>query len=328
MTPGHPLDSHLLTRRQFSLGTVLAGATLAMPCFRSVGLASQADLASTGLPTLDVTINVDGFEGIPDTLEAGRYLINATVAADVGEEGAAIAFLQPYNMTADEFFGAIGGPAAGASPAAEASPPAAGGEEGGDEEEPEILPTFVYQSKFAGGVAAPSGESASGVIDLTPGEWIAWGDDPEASQQPVVLNVTGDLPAEMTEPDADIMVTLVDFAITVEGTLTAGDHIVRIENQGAQPHFFELDTVPAGTTNDDLNALIEGFMTGTPPADGVSEEDFTPVVYTPTQSIGTVTWHMLSLEAGTYAASCWFPTAGVGDPHAFHGMHTVFEVTG
>jgi hypothetical protein len=326
MTSGHPLDSRLLTRRQFSLGTALAGATLAMPYFRNVSLASQADLASIGLPTLDITITADGFEGIPDTLEAGRYLINATAAAEVGEDGAAIAFIQPYNMTADAFFSEIGGPTAGASPAAEASPPADGGEEG--EEGPEILPTFVYQSKFAGGVAAPSGKSASGVVDLTPGEWIAWGDDPEASQQPIVLNVTGDFPADAAEPEADIMVTLVDFAITVEGTLTAGDHIVRIENQGAQPHFFELDTVPAGTTNDDLNALIEGFMTGTPPADGVSEDEFMPVVYTPTQSIGTMTWHVISLEAGTYAASCWFPTAGVGDPHAFHGMHTVFEVTG
>ena len=65
---------------------------------------------------------------------------------------------------------------------------------------------------------------------------------------------------------------------------------------------------------------------GTPAAGGLTEEDFQPVLYTPTQSIGTTTWTKARLDAGTYAAVCWFPTAGIGDPHAVHGMHTVFEV--
>ena len=30
------------------------------------------------------------------------------------------------------------------------------------------------------------------VLDLTPGEWIVWGDDPSAPQAPVALTVTGD----------------------------------------------------------------------------------------------------------------------------------------
>ena len=35
----------------------------------------------------------------------------------------------------------------------------------------------------------------------------------------------------------------------------------------------------------------------------------------------------VSLEAGTYAAACFFPTAGTGEPHAMKGMHTVFTVS-
>jgi hypothetical protein len=124
-------------------------------------------------------------------------------------------------------------------------------------------------------------------------------------------------------------VLLIDFGIMVEGSLTAGDHVLRIENQGAQPHFLELDKIPDGITNDDLAAVLEGFTTGTPAAVAFNPDtDFEFVMYTPTQSIGTLTWTTVTLEAGTYAATCWFPTAGIGDPHAFHGMHTVFEVTG
>ena len=165
------------------------------------------------------------------------------------------------------------------------------------------------------------------VIDLTEGEWIAWGDDPESSQAPVVVSVTGEFPTDVAEPDANVMMTLVDFGIMVEGNLVAGEHVLRIENLGAQPHFVDLEIVPAGTTNEDLAGLLATVMTGgTPAAGGLSEADLQPVLYTPTQSIGTITWTKATLEAGTYAAVCWFPTAGLGDPHALHGMHTVFDV--
>lgn len=312
------LDSYSLTRRRFTLGTALAAAGLAIPRMENA-LAAQADLAGLGLPTIDVTITADGYEGVPETLSAGRYLLNAT-AEDV-PEGGAVAFFQPYRMSAEEFFSVIGGP-----PPAEGSPVTEeGGEDGGEEEGP--LPTFVYQSKFAGGVVAVPGAPGMAVIDLTEGEWIAWGDDPGASQAPVVVTVTGEFPADETEPEADLMAMLIDFEIMVEGNLVAGEHVLRVENQGAQPHFLELDIVPEGTTDEDVAALIGSFLTGTPTAGALTEEDFQMGTYTPTQSIGTVTWTKVTLETGTYAAMCWFPRAGVGDPHAFHGMHMVFEVS-
>ena len=317
------LDQISLSRRHLTLGAALAAAGIAISRPGASTVAQGVDLASAGLPTIDVTITATGYDGIPETLEAGRYLLNATLAEGI-EEGLAVAFLQPFGMSAEEFLGVFGPPPAAASPAAEAAPE---GEEGGEEEEP--LPTFVYQSKFAGGALADPGTPGSGVIDLTEGEWIAWGDEPGAAQMPVVVTVTGEFPADVAEPDADINVLLIDFGIMVEGSLTAGDHVLRIENQGAQPHFLELDKIPDGITNDDLAAVLEGFTTGTPAAVAFNPDtDFEFVMYTPTQSIGTLTWTTVTLEAGTYAATCWFPTAGIGDPHAFHGMHTVFEVTG
>ncbi len=189
------------------------------------------------------------------------------------------------------------------------------------------LPTFVYQSRFAGGVVAMPGMPGTAVIDLTEGEWIGWGDDPTSPQSPVVVSVTGAFPTDVTEPDADVMLTLVDFGIMVEGNLVAGEHVLQIENLGAQPHFVDLEIVPSGTTNEDVAELLEAVMTGgTPAAGGLTEADLQPVLFTPTQSIGTTTWTKATLEAGTYAAVCWFPTAGIGDPHALHGMHVVFDV--
>jgi hypothetical protein len=321
--------AYVLTRRQFTLGAALGAAALAAGRWMPSASAQSSDLASLGYPTLDVTITADGFAGIPETLPAGRYLLNAT-AEDV-PDGAAIAFLSPYEMSAEEFFAFLGGGAPPASPeAGDAAPVAEGsptGDEGGDGEGP--LPSFVYQSKFAGGVLAAPGMPGTAVIDLTEGEWIAWGDDPEAAQMPVVVTVTGEFPADAAEPDADVMALLVDFAITVDGNLTAGEHVLRVENQGAQPHFLELDKVPAGTTNQDLADLLNYFLTGTPTPGGLTEQDLgqEAFFFSPTQSIGTTTWTKMSLDAGTYAAFCFFPTAGVGDPHAFHGMHTVFEVS-
>jgi hypothetical protein len=63
-------------------------------------------------------------------------------------------------------------------------------------------------------------------------------------------------------------------------------------------------------------------------AGGLSEGDLQPVFFSPTQSIGTVTFHQVELTAGTFLAACFFPTAGTGAPHAANGMVEVFKVSG
>ena len=101
----------------------------------------------------------------------------------------------------------------------------------------------------------------------------------------------GSTPENPVDPGADLKFTLYEFGIMVEGEMTAGDHIVQIENIGAQPHFLELDTAPPGTTNDDVTAYVASFMSGTPvPQGGLQVSDFVYLTYTPTQSISTSTW--------------------------------------
>jgi hypothetical protein len=37
-----------------------------------------------GLPALDITVSTTGYEGIPEALDAGRYLITVTPTDDTG----------------------------------------------------------------------------------------------------------------------------------------------------------------------------------------------------------------------------------------------------
>src|SRR5688500_9858070 len=65
-------------------------------------------VADLGLPTLDVTVTADGYEGIPESLEAGRYLVTVSASEDTGEFGGGVSFIQPAGMTGDEFISMLG----------------------------------------------------------------------------------------------------------------------------------------------------------------------------------------------------------------------------
>jgi hypothetical protein len=330
----HQLLSRSVTRRQFAGGAAAGAAALALlpaPALFAAQATPTADFASLGYPELKVTITDTGFEGIPDTLTAGRYLLTATAKtsgqASPDQQPPTVAFVSPTpaGMSAADFMQALAGPPASASPAAGATP-AAGGEQGGGEEQQ--LPLFIYQMKLAGGTLVLPGQTAQVVIDLTAGEWLAWGDDPSSPLKPVVFKVTGDFPADVKDPEADITATLIDFAIQLEGNLTAGKHVIKVQHHGAQPHFLELDKGPDTMTKEMVQAALAGEMSGTPAANGISDNELQPIFYSPTQSIGTTTWHQVDLPAGTYLAACFFPTAGTGVPHAMNGMIDVVKITG
>lgn len=318
------------TRRQFTIGSIVAGAALVLPRITVVAAAARqnADLAVTGLPTLDITVLNDGYEGVPETLEAGRYHVTVRINENNAFGGfGGVAFMQPpAGMSPDEFLAAFGiGPHL-ASPEQGGASPAAAGENGGG------LPAVVHQAAYAGGtVIGPEGSPRSIVLDLTAGQWIAWADEPSAPQAPVIFTVTGAFPNEVAEPESDIAVTLVDFGINVDGNLVAGDHTLAIENQGAEPHFLLLDRYlgDLDLDNDFMTAALEAEMSGAAMPDGFDPEtDLESVAISLTQSTGTTTWLEVSLVAGTYLATCFFPTAGTGVPHAMMGMHQVFTVTG
>lgn len=330
-----------LSRRKFTLGATIAGAGLLLPLAHQRAFADHHDFSGLDLPTLDVTVTANAYEGVPESLEAGRYLVTVTAGEDTGEFGGGVAFLQPAGMTGDEFITMLGemmGPpdesgvgSAAATPiaggAVEASPAAGGGEMMGP-------PPFLFESTMAGGAYAPPGMSAQVVLDLTPGSWVAWGDDPAAPQPPIAFEVTGDMPAELTEPGSGATLTMSEYAIEVtEGELTTGSYVVRVDNIGAQPHFVGIVKVPDGLTADQLTTALDeemqAQMSGTPPAysDFNPEEEAEDVAFSGTQSTGTSQWiQLMDVQAGTHVMICFFPDISDGAPHAFHGMYAIVEV--
>lgn len=321
-----------VSRRHFIAGGASLAALSLMATRVSHGVSAQSssDLTSLGYPELDITVTNTTFEGVPDSTAAGRYLVNVTNQMDENANGPAIAAFMsptPVGMTAAEFLEALSGMGGGGA----AASPAADGNEGDQEnsdEESGPLPLFIYQIYFAGGVAAAPGQAGQAVVDLKPGEYVVWGDDPSMPQQPVVMTVTGDFPENVQDPDADITATLIDFAIQFEGNLTPGSHIMKVQHQGAQPHFLEVDKGPDSMTKDQVMAALMSEGSATPAADGLDESAIQPVFYSPTQSIGTVTFQNIDFEEGTFLAACFFPTAGTGVPHAMEGMIDVFKVSG
>lgn len=292
-------------------------------------VAAQDDAFSDlGLPELDVNFTTTAFEGIPEELAAGRYLLTLTAAEDT-DFGGGIAFVQPDGMSAREFLEALAGPpdVAGADASPELETEATPG--GEDEEMGGAPPEFFFTSTYAGGIGAQSGQSAQVVLDLTPGEWIAWGDDPSASQEPVIVTVTGEMPTDLPEPESGATLTMAEYSIEVtEGELATGPQVVKVTNVGAQPHFLFIAQGPDSMTYEQVAAVLESEMTGTPAAvDFDPDADLIPVSFTGTQSMNTDIWISVDLEAGKYALLCFFPDIESGMPHAYEGMYNVIEVT-
>ena len=317
-------------RFTLTLGALLMALTLVVPVATAQEATPTGGLAAAGLPELEVSVTEAGYEGIPDEVEAGRYLVTVTVAEELAEFGGGIAFIQaPSEMASDEFITAYMSPPdesgvgdAAATPiSGGAATPGAGG-----------LPDFLFTARYAGG-AYSFGGPAQVVIDLTPGEWIAWADDPEAPQDPVIFQVTGDMPTDLPEPGSSATITMAEYVIEVsEGELTPGQQVVRIDNVGAQPHFIGWFQGPDDMTQEQIDVLLDeemqGEMTGTPVAySGLNpEEDLIPITFTATQSTNTSIWITVDLEAGTHGLACFFPDLGDGRPHAYHGMFNVVEV--
>jgi hypothetical protein len=285
-------------------------------------LAQEATPASAfadlGLPELNVSLSATAIDGIPETLAAGRYLLTVTAAADL-ESGGGVEFLQPVGVTVDEYMAENAGPPeeTGATPVAEG------------EEEMGGPPPFFYDSIFAGGVLAPPGGSAQGVIDLTPGAWIVEvNSESSETTLAVAFEVTGEMPIDLPEPESGATITMGEYLIKVtDGELTSGAQVVKIENVGAQPHFIVAVRTTVEITEDDVAAVLEAEMTGTPAAvDFDPDEDFVDAFFTGVQSTGTSMWVSLDLQPGAYVLLCFFPDMGDGLPHAYHGMVELVEV--
>ena len=319
---------------------------LAVTALAAVGLTSVAAQDATpgpvednllpdlfGLPELQITLTDAGFEGVPAETQAGWTVVTFTAET---ADGGAVGFVQlPEGKTVDDLaaISQMAGEEGEASPAAMgdmASPAASQGED---------PLAWIFQTYIAGGVGAEAGQTVQGIINLEPGNYAVWADDPFVPIPPVAMTVTENAmasPVAATEFGATATITEVGtsdgFDFQVSGQLQPGPQVIEIHNDSDQPHFVVSSWFQDPITEDEVMQFLmeeeggtpEAEMGGTPPAEsGEPPLSF----YAAIQSAGTTQYIAANLQPGYHVLLCFVPdpTRG-GVPHAFEGMIEVVPV--
>jgi hypothetical protein len=128
--------------------------------------------------------------------------------------------------------------------------------------------------------------------------------------RPFVVRASGDDTTRQAVPEPTVTVRLLDYSFSLSGTLTAGHHVFRVHNDGAEPHELGLMKLSPGKTWEDFEAWTR-TPNGPPPATvqgGVAA--LAPLAEAYFDS---------DLTPGQYTLFC-FVTAPDGRPHTEHGM--------
>lgn len=179
----------------------------------------------------------------------------------------------------------------------------------------------------AGGpnAAAPGGSSNLTMV-MQPGNYAIVCFIPDAKGVPHVmhgmakaLTVTPNATANMTDPAADITVTLKDYEFDFSQPLTAGKHTLKIETAPGQPHEFTFFQLMPGKTAADLTKYVETGMQGPPPG--------MPLGGLAGDAAGMPGFYDVDLKPGDYAIICFLEDAKDGKPHYTHGMIKQIKIT-
>jgi len=130
----------------------------------------------------------------------------------------------------------------------------------------------------------------------------------------VVPSTTPSAPA----PESDMTVTMVDFAFQPSGPFTSGHHVIKVVNDGSQPHEMEVVQLAPGKTMDDL---AKWGQTYAGPLPGTSLGGAAPM------SPGQVEYVPFDFTAGNYALLCFVIDPKNHMPHLAEGMVLTFTIS-
>jgi len=181
--------------------------------------------------------------------------------------------------------------------------------------------------RFVGGPngIAP-GQEATSTVALTPGNYVVICFIPSTDGVPHAmkgmlrpLTVTSAAATAGELPAAGDTVRLADYKFESSRPLTAGHHVILVENAAQQPHELVLLQLAPGKTSADFGRwATTGGMKGPPPAmpmGGVGVID-----------PGATGTFPADLATGKYGLICFVPDAKDGKPHLMHGMVKDFKV--
>lgn len=265
--------------------------------------ASAGMLAGLGYDVLNVSTDGTTITA-PTEVKAGRYLLD--IENTSGIDDASFSFYGPRDgKTVEELSADFAAADLNAGP-----------------------PDWYFQIDMIGG---SSGSPV--VIEIPAGEWLLgamfFAED-SASFASQVVTVTGEMPS-YPAVDGQVDVTLVDMAIDMPDTVTAGPHVWQVTNTGAMPHFLWIMNPGGPVTQEDAINGIKLFyeMSDATPAAAGSIQDpstWTDVGGSDTLTNGITSLIGLDLEPGTYIAFCFVEGPGDLGSHALNGMTKVFTV--
>jgi hypothetical protein len=126
----------------------------------------------------------------------------------------------------------------------------------------------------------------------------------------LVVRANGATAASRTAPESGVVIRLVEYRFSISAPLTAGRHMIRVENMGAEPHEVGLVKLAPGKTRQDREAWLKN-LEGPPPASSVGGVS--------SLAANTEAYFEADLAPGDYVFFC-LVTAPDGRPHTAHGM--------
>ena len=163
------------------------------------------------------------------------------------------------------------------------------------------------------------GASSAATVTLEPGTYAMVCYVPSPDGRPHVmkgmtkaLTVTSTGATAASEPQSDVTIKMTDYAFDLSKAITAGTHVVRIENAATQSHEIVVGKLLAGKT---MRQALEWLNNG--------QKGPAPVTLLGGASgLGTGRHQFISLnfEPGRYVFMCFIPDVTDGKPHSDHGM--------
>ena len=288
-------DSALFVSSQAHESEAEVIAPIATHILNSIQLHESTGSGMLDIPIVNITATNDGVETPPvpaDGVPAGMYTFKFTNERSDSSYSPIIARLNE-GVTMDAFTEALG-----------------------------VDDGFgaVFLVTLYGGTEVMPESSATMTTELLPGDHLLLEFSPEGPGDftPFVV-AENDMMEETTQPEADITLTMVDFAFGLPPVIPAGELVWNIENAGEQWHEAVIVTVPEGTTVEDIIAASENPE--------VAMGDSETIFFWAPMGAGVESWTTIHMEPGNYAVLCFLPDiAGDFTPHLMKGMVQVFEV--
>jgi uncharacterized cupredoxin-like copper-binding protein len=173
---------------------------------------------------------------------------------------------------------------------------------------------------------ASTGVTADATLTLEPGSYVMVCYVPSPDGRPHVmkgmikgLSVTpAGAGAAAKEPTADITMKMTDYAFDLSKPITAGKHVIRIENLATQSHEVIFGRLLPGKTMQQALAWLNEGQKGPAPVVGLGGASGL--------AKGRHQFISATFEPGRYVMLCFVPDAKDGKPHTEHGMTKEFTV--